>query len=305
MQDNEAVAFYIVAHQDDWQLFMSPNAYTDLNDPSHKIIFVYTTAGDAGKDEQYWSAREKGALESVRMVLDTAKSPREEAVCSEKSYHGHDIHCCQYKGTSAYFLRLPDGCMTGKGSVKHQHQSLSKLRKGEVQKITAVDGTVTYHGWDDLCQTIAAIIKSESEGRRNVWIHTSDFLLADNFIDNADHTATGRLVHDAVKHLGIHHGITLYRDYDVDLLPPNLTPQQVHQKTSLFIAYDLKVQAEVGHCTRCESRYYSGWCLRQYTRQIQKGHPSTVAGKLWAHTLMHFTRFRKWQGAKPEAIAQH
>jgi hypothetical protein len=40
------VAFYVVAHQDDWQLFMDP--FKDVTDPPTKIVFVYTAAGGAG-----------------------------------------------------------------------------------------------------------------------------------------------------------------------------------------------------------------------------------------------------------------
>src|SRR5258708_37890165 len=112
MQNFDAVSFYIVAHQDDWQLFMSPNAYHDLHDGKRKVIFVYTTAGEAGKDEAYWSAREKGALGSIRFVVDTGESPPQEASWSKKSYCDHPITYCEYKNSGSYFLRLPDGRMT-------------------------------------------------------------------------------------------------------------------------------------------------------------------------------------------------
>jgi len=42
------VAFYFSAHEDDWQLFMNPNAYHDVQRASTKVVFVYLTAGDAG-----------------------------------------------------------------------------------------------------------------------------------------------------------------------------------------------------------------------------------------------------------------
>src|SRR5262249_21767073 len=156
-----------------------------------------------------------------------------------------------------------------------------------------IDQSTTYQGWDELCQTITAIITAESAGSRELWINTSDFLVAENVIDNADHTATGRIVLDIMKHLGEKCSATFYRDYDIDLLLPNLTAQQVHWKTGLYVAYDLTVQAETGHCTRCESRFYGGWCLRQYARQVKKGHWSSVVGRVWAHMLRHFTRFRR------------
>ncbi len=308
MPKYDSIAFYIVAHQDDWQLFMSPNAYHDLNKAKRKVVFIYTTAGEAGKGEKYWKAREKGALASIRFVLDTGESPPKDVSWSKKTYCGHPITYAEYKDTRSYFLRLPDGRMTGKGSLKFDRASLTKLRKDKIDSIDTVDDSTTYEDWDDLCQTVAEIVKSESKNNGKVWINTSDYVLADNFVDNADHTGTGRIVMDVVDsldHGGSDVGVTLYRDYDVDLLPPNLTPKQVHWKTGLFMAYDLTVQAESGHCTRCENRYYTGWCLRQYYRPMQKGQVSSALGKVWAHSLKHFTRLRQWRGAKAEAITNH
>ena len=64
----DTVAFYFAAHEDDWQLFMSPNAYRDARSPSTKVVFVYLTAGDggagvgsAGRSQPYYLARENGA----------------------------------------------------------------------------------------------------------------------------------------------------------------------------------------------------------------------------------------------------
>src|SRR5512144_1026118 len=48
MSAQDTVAFYFAAHEDDWQLFMNPNAYQDVQRTSTKVVFVYLTAGDAG-----------------------------------------------------------------------------------------------------------------------------------------------------------------------------------------------------------------------------------------------------------------
>src|SRR5688500_8171977 len=47
-QNTNIVAFYFGAHPDDWQLFMNPNAYYDVQKPSNKVVFAYVTAGDDG-----------------------------------------------------------------------------------------------------------------------------------------------------------------------------------------------------------------------------------------------------------------
>jgi hypothetical protein len=43
-----STSFYVVAHEDDWQLFMGLNAALDVPAPDSKTVFVHTTAGDAG-----------------------------------------------------------------------------------------------------------------------------------------------------------------------------------------------------------------------------------------------------------------
>lgn len=53
------VCFYVVAHQDDWQIFRGDQAYADYNYTSDvKIVFIYTTSGDAGATDGWWEARE-------------------------------------------------------------------------------------------------------------------------------------------------------------------------------------------------------------------------------------------------------
>ncbi len=40
---------FVSAHPDDWQLFMNPNAYNSVKTPNEKVVFIHTTAGDAGQ----------------------------------------------------------------------------------------------------------------------------------------------------------------------------------------------------------------------------------------------------------------
>ena len=42
------VSFYFAAHEDDWQLFMNPQAFDDVLDAKSKTVFIHLTAGDAG-----------------------------------------------------------------------------------------------------------------------------------------------------------------------------------------------------------------------------------------------------------------
>ena len=298
----DSVSFYIVAHQDDWQLFMTPDAYDDLIRHNTKVTFIYSSAGDAGNDSTYWLAREKGALRSVQYALDSHQSPPQEIITTQKSVAGHLLHYCRYKDVGNYFLRLPDGCMSGKGSERYGFESITKLHKREIEAITAVDKSTTYRSWEDLYATLAAIIQEESKEYTNVCLNTSDFLLSNNFIDNADHLTTGVATKAAGAALGGQYPIKLYLDYDVDILRPNLKPKQVLHKAGMFVAYDMTVQAETGHCTHCETDYYLKWCLRQYSRSMQSERPARQFG---FHALKFLGYFRRWCGVERTPLTRH
>ncbi len=61
----------LVAHQDDWQLFMSPEIVTDILDEKCKTAIIHTTSGDAGKGDGFWRAREEGAIASLCFCLSS------------------------------------------------------------------------------------------------------------------------------------------------------------------------------------------------------------------------------------------
>ena len=65
-----SLAFYVTAHQDDWELFRGQQAYKDLATSTNKVVFIYVTAGDAGRTNGWWEARERGALQRL-----TARNP--------------------------------------------------------------------------------------------------------------------------------------------------------------------------------------------------------------------------------------
>src|SRR5690348_6093412 len=101
----KSVSFYTQAHQDDWQLFRGEQVWEDINTVGNKVVFIYATAGDAGQKDGWWEAREKGALASVRKILN-APSPLTTKV---KYINRHPIVLYSCGNTESYFMRLPDG----------------------------------------------------------------------------------------------------------------------------------------------------------------------------------------------------
>src|SRR5882757_4208553 len=71
----------IVAHQDDWQLFMGDVVAARLK-AGDSVTFVYLTAGDDGRDSVYWQTRELAAMRSIRVAIATVAADSGAADCS-------------------------------------------------------------------------------------------------------------------------------------------------------------------------------------------------------------------------------
>ena len=74
-----ALSVFVVAHPDDWQLFMNPDAFHAMNEPHEKAVFVHVSAGDAGQGvggepTPYYLAREEGALRAIRFMANAVNA---------------------------------------------------------------------------------------------------------------------------------------------------------------------------------------------------------------------------------------
>jgi len=203
-----SISFYVAAHQDDWQLFMNPNAYSDVNSSYNtKTVFIYLTAGDAGDTGRstttsYYVARENGANRSVRFMADVV-SPGTTSTVSDITVNGNSVRKVVYKNTVSYFLRLPDGG-DGNGFQSTGYQSLKKLYSGAIASITNINGSVTaptasktYYGWNEVVATLIKIVQIESVGFTQVFANLPDPDTAAGS-DNFDHTYTGIAMRDAM-----------------------------------------------------------------------------------------------------------
>ena len=190
-----SIVFYIVAHQDDWQLFGGERAFADLQVGDRKVVFVHTTAGDAGETTGLWEARELAAIASARAAIEP--SPHTLRVAPRG---GHPVTRYQCSRASLYFLRLPDGSPQGTGYEATGEQSLSRLRDSGAP-ITAVDGSTTYGSWRDLVDTLASIVAHEREGLEQApfCVHAADPSEATNPGDHADHVATSEAVRELAR----------------------------------------------------------------------------------------------------------
>lgn len=257
---------FVVAHQDDWQLFMGDVAMKQITAGSH-VVFIYLTAGDDGRDSTYWKTRERAALQSNRLATRFAEAGSSPIDCSKVEIHVHSIVKCSVGNTDSYFLRLPDGKRNGKGFARYRYQSLRKLRTNRIARITSVDSSATYGSWKDLIATTSAIIDLDSVG---VTVHTIDPSIVVNPHDHFDHRMAGLLVADARAKEGWN--VAYYLGYALATRAENRSSDQARQKIALFRAYDAEMSARDSSWSAYREHpvFYSECMSRTYARRARK-----------------------------------
>jgi LmbE family N-acetylglucosaminyl deacetylase len=255
----------IVAHQDDWQLFMGDVVAARLK-AGDSVIFVYLTAGDDGRDSLYWRTRELAAMQSTRVAIATVVADSGAAECSTARVLAHSIQRCVIANTVSYFLRLPDGKRNGAGFTRYGFQSLRKLRQKKATAMTAVDGSATYRGWSDLMATIRSLISTDSANTRTV-VLTTDPSKRVNPHDHFDHRVAGLLVNDLRPTQGW--TAEYYVGYALGTRAANRSTPQAREKTAIFRAYDMAMMRVNKSWSAYEEHpaFYSQCMLRTYARK--------------------------------------
>ena len=236
----QRVSFYFSAHQDDWQLFMNPSAFRDVLDRNTKSVFIHMTAGDAGlgttnggRKHPLYLARENGAESAIRFMADPDYVPPVEKVVSPMIFNGHPIQRVSYRNTVAYFLRVPDGSPEGAGYADTGYQSLKRLADGQIDMLSAIDGTTSYRGWRDLVATLRSIIEFERESAPSVQFNVPEPDPAINPNDHSDHLMTAKAALDAAEGLTCARRLH-YVGYASAKLPENLSPQDRDMKCAIY-----------------------------------------------------------------------
>jgi hypothetical protein len=152
MAPRDGLHAYAVDHQDDWMLFRGDHAARQLDAGQWPVVFIHTTAGDAGSAGGWWEARELATVMAVRRFLGELplriSRPRVRG-------HGLQRYCC---GKAVlYFLRCADGGKRGEGYRLHRHSFLTRLRDCG-RPLPTVDGSSRYRSWDDFCRMLARIV---------------------------------------------------------------------------------------------------------------------------------------------------
>lgn len=260
-------SIYIVAHQDDWQVFMGDEVAATLG-AGRAATFIYLTAGDDGRDSTYWLTREEAALESARIAIGANARGLTKA-CDKTRIATHVIRRCTLGNSTSYFLRLPDGKRNGAGFARHGYQSLRKLRRKTIASLNAVDRSTAYTGWSDLVATVDALAGAASVGSKPL-LHTTDPSIAINPHDHFDHRITGLLVEELQKR---HRWpVRYYVGYALASRAANRSAEETQLKTAVFRAYDdVMIRVNPAWSAYAEHpRFYSECMQRTYSRSVPR-----------------------------------
>ena len=255
----------IVAHADDWQVFMG-DMIVDRIRSGHRPVLIYLTAGDHGRDRTYWRQREAAAMQSTRVALGDIKIPLQ---CDSVSVQEHRIAHCRLGGSDSYFLRLPDGNRNGAGFARNRFESLRKLRTGTVHSITAVDSSTRYASWQDLSATVSTLARMVADsGHSHVVIHATDPSIRVNPHDHYDHRMAGKLTETLLNANGWQG--RYYVGYALATRAANRTPRQQQEKTAVFSAYDREMMLinPAWSAYREHPRFYADCMQRTYSRGV-------------------------------------
>ena len=260
---------YVSAHPDDWQLFMNPNAYHSLKTGKNKVVFLHTTAGDAGAgdgENGYFLAREEGSKRAIRLMVNSLrdKGIGKQMTATKQNFNGHPIDRMEYGNAVVYFLRLPDGNYYGPGYPVHDDKSLQKLLNDQVKDIRTVDGSTVYTDKQDLSSTITELLRSERSSGDTLRLNIADTDSLINPGDHSDHRYSSHLMQGLAKAAGAY-SLRYYTEYHSNTLPMNVFPEDYLISAGVWGATASGL-SDYQHSSTWDS-VHNSWIGRQYYRE--------------------------------------
>jgi hypothetical protein len=270
-----ATSFYAVGHADDWQLFMNPNAYNDVQDVDSRTVIIHTTAGDAGngagnagRSQPYYLAREEGALRALRFMKSANGNTGQQQLQREvRSINGHPI--VRYDSVDGravmYFMRLPDGGGGGAGFVGTGNESIEKLKTAG-KPIHAVDGSANYVSWADFTSALATLVRTEAAGSAGVWFNLADTDVGLNPGDHSDHRFTSQAMQEARASLSSCINQAFFVGYDTQNRPENVLGNNLLIKAATWGATGSGI-SDMDHANSFDTGH-NQWLPRSYSRVL-------------------------------------
>jgi hypothetical protein len=262
---------YVSAHPDDWQLFMNPNAYRDLQNSENKVVFLHTTAGDAGNgtgNTSYYLAREEGSLRAIRFLCNAINYQLKQGAQMSRTQviiNGHTVLRYAYSNAVVYFLRLPDGNVNGVGYPVHKHQSLQRFYEGTAIALSSIDHSTTYQSKDELIQTITALIRSEASSTGEIELNIADTNEEINPNDHSDHRHSSFFMQKVATELNLR-SVRMYQEYFTNTKEMNVFGDDFLICAGTWGATVSGLSDNYHHSTWDES--HNAWIGRQYLRKV-------------------------------------
>lgn len=263
---------FVSAHPDDWQLFMNPNACNALKNVDNKVIFLHTTAGEAGHgigNNSYYLAREEGSMRAIRFMCNAINGELKQGAemnPTQVLLNGHNIQRFSYANAVVYFLRLPDGNFGGQGYPIHDHHSLKNFYEGTKTNIHTVDGSTKYSDLDELVETIEALIAYEANDINTVEINIADTNAEINPDDHSDHLTSSRIMQKVAIGLGLEY-VNLYQEYATNKKEMNVTGNEFLLCAGTWGATASGLSDSYHYSTWDQG--HNSWIGRQYMRKIK------------------------------------
>jgi GlcNAc-PI de-N-acetylase len=265
------VNVFVVAHPDDWQLFMNPDAFHAMNNPNGKAVFVHVSAGDAGKvlggePTPYYLAREEGALRAIRFMANAAHATAALGADSKPESvdrAGHKVARHTYANSVVYFLRIHDGNIVTGNEYREHPLSLQRLRSGASAETKAIDDSTRYGGWADFVATLEAVVTSEMTPGAALNLHIAELDEGRNPGDHPDHRAVAFAMEEVANHLPCAR-VSRHEEYATKDRKPNVsgTDYMVDVGTWAATASGLSD----GHAGSTWEPGHNAWLGRDYQR---------------------------------------
>lgn len=215
----------VVAHEDDDLLFINPAVSDDIA-AGRCVVTLFITAGDAGRDRDYWHGRELGSMAAYASMADVPDQ-WDEGTLSVGEHVLTRVTLAHAKIT-LLFLRLPDA----HGNPERPLETLQRLWLGQIDTMYTLDSGDVYtrQSLIDTMTEIMDVYQPED-------IRTLDFAGRYGDGDHADHHTVGYLTYAAQRDYRSPHRISGYMGYEVDAQPPNLADDVRDVKLGYFLAY--------------------------------------------------------------------
>jgi len=226
---NNGTIDVIVAHPDDDILFMNPSLAKNF--AGSCIRTVYVTAGDDGRQPNYWMNREHG-IESAYAAM-----AGKDNTWVDKSalIAGHAVRERNLDGDPSLdliFLRLPDGNVNGDGFATTGNVSLEKLANHQLSVIGTVD-TAAGYTFTGLIAMLSKLIETD----KPQVVFTQVAAGAYSIGDHSDHRTVGKMVLLARAAAKSSVAVRPFVGYPSNGLPSNLSEEEIAQKRDIFFTY--------------------------------------------------------------------